>query len=146
MAKMLVENTIQTSKSLVQLREDLRATSNRETPLDQIADRIEGIINQHVQLQDQIDSTWSSQFLLYFNYVYKKEKGQQPDLGSNDALLFTKSFEPLIRYIMDRNKKMKIKEAMQASGGPRLDLNFGEKHYASAGSLQEPGQVVEKAD
>ena len=49
-----------------------------------------------------IDQTWSNRFLMNFSALYEKEK------NSSETLTYTKSFEPLIRYIMENNKKVKL--------------------------------------
>ena len=40
-----------------------------------------------------------------FSALYEKEK------NSSETLTYTKSFEPLIRYIMENNKKVKLAQA-----------------------------------
>ena len=58
--------------------------------------------NTLAEFKNIIDQTWSNRFLMNFSALYEKEK------SSSDTLTYTKSFEPLIRYIMENNKKVKM--------------------------------------
>ena len=58
--------------------------------------------NTLAEFKNIIDQTWSNRFLMNFSALYEKEK------NSSETLTYTKSFEPLIRYIMENNKKVKL--------------------------------------
>ena len=58
--------------------------------------------NTLAEFKNIIEQTWSNRFLMNFSALYDKEK------NSSDTLTYTKSFEPLIRYIMENNKKVKM--------------------------------------
>ena len=93
---LLIENTMNTYKTLDQLQKDLKEAVDEKQSVD-------GILLNFSRLSKQFDITWSTKFLKNFNTVFQKEKAADCKFTEDGQLCFTKTYEPFVRFIMARS-------------------------------------------
>ena len=106
MIRLMVQNTVNTLNKLSHVQGELANTISevqKNPGGTKIMDRLVTVQNSLAEYKNIVDQTWSSRFLMKFSALYQKEKAEE---GKQMGL--TKSFEPLIRHIMEHNKKFKI--------------------------------------